>query len=229
VRIKDLPLSERPREKALRHGIETLSNIEVLAIIIGSGVRDCSALDIATKLITITNGLRFFDAVTFHKIQEIAGINQISALRLSAVFELVRRIEKTKSEPQPRPLNAEGIFNKYKSELADETQEQLILLFLSRRGAIVREKRMYKGTGEYFPISVSEIISELLANRCLSFALVHNHPSGEATPSDEDLISTKVLADEAARLRINLKDHVIIAQDTYYSFAEHELIKMRAK
>lgn len=229
MRIKDLPLSERPREKALRHGIETLSNIEVLAIIIGSGVRDCSALDIATKLITITNGLRYYDVVTFHKIQEVAGINQISALRLSAVFELVRRIEKTKSEPPPRPLNAEGIFNKYKSELADETQEQLILLFLSRRGAIVREKRMYKGTGEYFPISVSEIISELLANRCLSFALVHNHPSGEATPSDEDLISTKVLADEAARLRINLKDHVIIAQDTYYSFAEHELIKMRAK
>ena len=88
---------------------------------------------------------------------------------------------------------------------------------------------MYKGTGNYFPISVSEIISEILANRCLSFFLVHNHPSGEPFPSDDDLISTKVLDDETSRLRIKLKDHIIIGRDAYYSFAEQGLIKMSAK
>lgn len=229
MRIKDLPLGERPREKAFRHGIETLSNIEVLAIIIGSGVRDCSALDIAAKLIAITNGLVNLDGVTLAKIQEVSGINQISALRLSAIFELFKRIEKSRIEGVPAPPNAPEIFNKYRREFDDETQEQLLILFLSRRGHIIREKRMYKGTGNYFPISVSEIISEILANRCLSFFLVHNHPSGDPFPSDDDLISTKVLDDETSRLRIKLKDHIIIGRDTYYSFAEQGLIKMSAK
>lgn len=84
---------------------------------------------------------------------------------------------------------------------------------------------MYKGTAEYFPIAIGEILSELLANKCFAFIVVHNHPSGETQPSDDDLISTKMLASEAARLKIKLVDHIIISDRSYFSFAEHNLIK----
>lgn len=229
MRIKDLPESERPREKAMRHGLETLSNIEVMAIIIGSGVKDYSALDISTRLITMTNGLRVLENATFNKIQEVAGINQISALRLGAVFELCRRIEKARYEATDKALDAKSIYNRYRHDFIGETQENLILVFLNKHGAILKEKRMYRGTGEYFPISISEIIAELLSNKCFTFFIVHNHPSGQAQPSDDDLIATKVLYDEATRLKITLKDHVIIAREGYYSFMENNLIKMRGK
>lgn len=229
MRIKDLPESERPREKAMRHGLETLSNIEVMAIIIGSGVKDYSALDISTRLITMTNGLRVLENATFNKIQEVAGINQISALRLGAVFELCRRIEKARYEAVSGPLDAKGIYNRYRHDFVGDAQENLILVLLNKQGAILKEKRMYRGTGEYFPISISEIIAELLSNKCFTFFIVHNHPSGQAQPSDDDLIATKVLYDEATRLKITLKDHVIIAREGYYSFMENNLIKMRGK
>lgn len=229
MRIKDLPESERPREKAMRHGLETLSNIEVLAIIIGSGVKDYSALDISARLIAISDGFQELENATYNRIQEVAGMNKISALRLGAVFELCRRIEKARYEVVKGPLDAKGIYNKYRHDFIMETQENLILVFLNKRGAIIKEKRMYRGTAEYFPISISEIIAELLANKCFAFLLVHNHPSGRAFPSDDDLISTKVLLEEAARLKITLKDHLIIAHDGYYSFNDNGLISMRGK
>jgi len=225
VRIKDLPEAERPREKALRYGIASLSNIEILALVIGSGVRDQSALDIAAHLIAEAKGIHHIENCSLERIEKIRGIKKISALRLAAVFELLKRVEKTRLECVSEPVHPKAIFEKYKLEFARETQEQFALLFLSRRRMITGEKIMYKGTAEYFPIAIGEILSELLANKCFAFIVVHNHPSGETQPSDDDLISTKMLASEAARLKIKLVDHIIISDRSYFSFAEHNLIK----
>jgi DNA repair protein RadC len=227
VRIKDLPEWERPREKALMNGFGALSNVEVLAIVIGSGVKDYSALDIASSLIAKTKGLHQLKEASFDKICDVSGISTIMALRLGATFELLRRVEQSRSMDGERRLSAPDIFKKYKDEIGDSPQEHFIIIFLSRRGAIIGENKMYKGTGDTFPISIREILSEVLANRCLSFTIVHNHPSGDIKPSDNDLIATKVLGDEASRLKILLRDHVIIGRDEYYSFAENHLIDER--
>jgi DNA repair protein RadC len=225
VRIKDLPEEERPREKALRYGIDSLSNIEILAIVIGSGVVQNSALDIAAALIAEAGGLHQLEYCSFERIQKISGMKEISALRLAAVFELLKRVDKTRFDSLNNPVTTETIFNKYKHDFLLENQEHFILLFLSRRKTVVKEKKMYRGTAEYFPLSISEILSELLSSKCFSFIVLHNHPSGEIKPSDEDLISTKILESEAARLKIKLVDHIIIGDRSYYSFADHNLIR----
>ncbi|MFA7067500.1 MAG: DNA repair protein RadC [Acidaminococcaceae bacterium] len=229
MRIKDLPASERPREKAFRYGFETLSNVELLAIIIGSGVKNYGALDIAARLIAKVNGLYNLRSASLEKIKEVEGINHISALRLGAVFHLLNRMEKSRIDDNKGPISSQDIFYKYKEYFRIETQEQFILLMMSKNGEIISEKKMYKGTSEYFPVSIREIISELLSAKCFRFIVVHNHPSGEIVPSDNDLIATKVLCDEASRLRIELCDHIIIGKEKYYSFVEHNLIKMREK
>ncbi len=225
MRIKDLPKEERPREKALRYGVDNLSNIEILAIVIGSGVHKSSALDIASALIAEAGGLHQLEFCSLDRIQKVSGIKQISALRLAAVFELLKRVEAARFDSSKEPTTTESIFNKYKLEFLHENQERFILLFLSRRKAIIGEKKMYRGTAEYFPLSIGEILSEILAAKCFSFIVLHNHPSGEIRPSDDDLISTKILQSEAARLKIKLMDHIIIGDQSYYSFADHDLIK----
>ncbi|MDY0345252.1 MAG: DNA repair protein RadC [Bacilli bacterium] len=229
MRIKDLPLEERPREKALRYGIQSLSNIEVLAIVIGSGVKNSSALDIASKLISAANGLHFLENCSLEKLQSVSGMKKISSLRLAAVFELFKRVEATRLERSSEVVNAEVIFNKYKLDFIAENQEHFVLLLLSRRGMIVGERKLYRGTAEYFPLSVSEILAEVLSNKCFSFIVLHNHPSGEIKPSDDDLISTKILESEAARMKIKFVDHIIIGEKSYFSFADNNLIKMRGK
>lgn len=229
MRLKDLPASERPREKAFRYGFEALSNVELLAVIIGSGVKNASALDISARLIAKVNGLHNLRLVSLEKIKEVVGISDISALRIGAVFQLLSRIEKSQIDADIGPKSPQDIFYKYKDYFRGETQEQFILLMMNKNDEIISEKKMYKGTSQYFPVSIREIISELLSAKCFHFIIVHNHPSGETSPSDNDLIATKVLFDEALRLKIKLRDHIIIGKENYYSFAEHSLINMREK
>ncbi|MFA5480927.1 MAG: DNA repair protein RadC [Bacilli bacterium] len=228
MRIKDLPISERPREKALRYGIESLSNIEVLALIVSQGVKGSSALDIASLLISGANGIHNLTKMSLDNVQKIAGLSRITALRLMAVFEVYKRLDKAEIDALDERLTAEIIFKKYKEEFATASQEQFIIVLLNRRGQFQFEKRMYKGTADRFPLSVSEIIGELLSHNCSSFIIVHNHPNGKIEPSDDDLIATKVIAEEAAKLRIFLRDHVIISEHAYFSFSDRGLIKTSA-
>jgi len=227
VRIKDLPKEERPREKALKYGVDTLSNIEVLALIIGSGIKGCSALDIAALLISSSRGLHLLKESSVDKLRKTSGMSVASSLRLAAAFELSARVEKARADAEKAPFSTKGILEKYKEEFTTAHQENLIIIMLNHRGEIIAEKRMYKGTKDNFPISVSEIMSELLINRCSSYVVLHNHPNGDLVPSDDDLISTKVLLEEAQKLRIKMRDHIIISDRGYYSFLENGLINNR--
>lgn len=223
-RIKDLPASERPREKATLYGFDSLTNVELLGLIIGHGVKGHSALDVATQLLIKAKGLHLLKNLTSEQMKEIPGLNQISALRLGAVFTLFSRIEEDRLSKKNARLSPHELFLKYREYFYDEFQEQFLLLFLNTRGEIIKEQKMYKGTSQYFPLSLSEVFAELLSHKCFSFIIIHNHPGGEAYPSDEDLISTIVIKDEGLKLKIKLRDHLIISTDSYYSFIENKLL-----
>ncbi|MDY0100884.1 MAG: DNA repair protein RadC [Bacilli bacterium] len=223
-RIKDLPINERPREKALLYGLEALTNIELLAIIIGQGVKGHNALDVATQLLIKAKSLHLLKNLNLEQMKEIPGLNQISSLRIGAVFTLFSRFEEDRLNKKSCRLTPHELFLKYREYFYDKFQEQFILLLLNTRGEIIKEIKMYKGTAHYFPLSMGEVFAELLSHKCFSFVIVHNHPGGEAYPSDEDIISTIVIKDEALKLKIKLKDHLIISADSYYSFLENKLL-----
>ena len=141
--IKDLPLNERPREKAIRFGFESLGNYELIALIIGSGTKGSSALDIAYELLQSNNGLSNLSKLPFQDFLRVKGVNEISAVKLGAVFELYKRLDDFSPE-EGANINSEKIFQKYRIKLMNYDQEILGIIVLNRKHAILAEKIIYK-------------------------------------------------------------------------------------
>ncbi len=220
MRIKDLPKQSRPREKAIIYGIETLSDEELLAIIIGSGVKNKSAIEIADSLLKTYANLFCLSKAKLVSLKNEFGLSKISALKLEATFEFHRRLLTSKYQDLSKITSLENIYERYKN-LEEHEQELLIVLMLDRYSQILKEKVLYIGTENDVSFNIKEIIIELLQTNTKKFVLVHNHPNGEKTPSEEDILSTSLIAEKTRSLNIKLIDHVIIYKGGYYSFKEN--------
>lgn len=215
MKIADIPENLRPREKALRYGIEELSDQELLAIIIGSGVRGHSAIDIADELLkTYANSLEALCNSNYHSLREHKGLKESIALRLLATFEFHKRLISNRYQKIDKIESNEQVYFRYRY-LENFEQEVLIILMLDLKGRIIKEKTLYKGTFDGFSINVKQIVQELILAKAKSFYLIHNHPDEESTPSDDDIISTKVIEKAAKNLNVKLVNHVIIFKGGY--------------
>ena len=225
MKIKNIPIYERPRERAIRYGIDKISNQELLALIIGKGVRNNSALDIAGNLLRkYTNFINLKEA-NLKSLNKESGLSIATSLKLLASFEIHRRILQAINEGIVTIKSAENVYQLY-SFLGNEKYEMFIILMLNLRGHILKEKRMYIGTGESLPLNCHEILSELLETDARKFVIVHNHPRGEKYPSEEDIEATLEIKEKAILFHLLLYDHVIIYQNGYYSFKEHNMLDM---
>lgn len=220
MKIKDLPISLRPREKALHYGIEQLSDEELLAIIIGSGVHGYSALDIAHDLIKTNLGLNRLVASTYSSLEEQFGLSTNMVLRLLAVFELHNRLNSPMYNHEYKIENSEDIYKRYRY-LENYPQEVLGIVMLNKKNVIIKEKILYKGTSEHININPNEIYSELLQSKCKKYVLIHNHPDGNVKPSEEDLLATEVIEKTCHKLLMIMIDHIIIYPGGYYSYREN--------
>lgn len=224
TRIKDLPLNERPREKAQKYGIASLSTNEILALIIGSGVKNMSAIDISQHLLDDYRGLASLITVSYKNLVKQKGLNVGNAYKLIAAFELIKRVEKANADEETVFRNSKEIFAKYRVEFSTASQELLLLIMLNRSNKIIKEEVIFKGMISTMLISFREIFVKLFLNDAIKFVLVHNHPGGNAEPSKEDIATTINIRNEAAKLGLELLDHIVIANQTYYSMSEHFLI-----
>lgn len=220
MKIADLPLEAKPREKAFCYGIETLHDDELLAILIGSGVKGYSAIDIGKSLINTFVTLPNLANSSLDALEKMNGLNKISALKLIASFELHRRLISPLYCKNNHLHSSQQINDRFRY-LETYENEVIVLVMLNRKKEIIREMTKYKGTGSLINFDFKEIISELLKSNCKYFVLVHNHPSGEEKPSQNDVISTFVLKEKAYEFGIKLFDHVVIYKNGYYSFLEH--------
>lgn len=219
-RIIDLPPLERPREKALRFGVEQLSDTELLACIIASGYKGVSALDLAHELISKHHGLLgLYDAANYKQ----KGIKDKKGLSLQAAFELHRRISKRESEKTSQKVDCDYLYNRYKSELLHQDQEQLILVIVNRYRHITYECTLYKGTENNVLFSYKDVWKELVVHKADAFYLVHNHPHMPKTPSKWDRILTGELLIECKKKGVPLLDHIVIGEDGYYSFKKEKI------
>ena len=228
ITMKDIPQADRPYEKCLRSGPGSLSNEELLAIIIRTGSREQSALELSRQLLTEESqggGLLKLLHLSLPQLMQIKGIGKVKGAQLLCIGELSRRIwRRAVLEEVVSFTNPEEIVNYYMEDLRHMEQEQTRLMLLYTKGALIKELMLSQGTVNMSLASPREIFLEALRHRAVYVVMVHNHPSGDPSPSREDILLTKRVREAGELIGIPLLDHVIIGDNSYISLKERGII-----
>lgn len=222
-KITDLPTLERPREKAIRFGIEKLSDYELIALLIGSGSVNSSAMDIAYKMLSDNNGLFHLVKKPFRDLINYKGMGERKAIKISAAFEIAKRFQNLKKNDREIVEDSSAIYLRYKERISESyNQEMVYLIILNSRKRIIHETNLYKGNESSVNYSYKQIIHQVLLHDGHNFYIVHNHPSGDLIPSEEDIFFTINLIRECKKVKIRMLDHLIISPYGYFSFLNEE-------
>ncbi|MCI5773251.1 MAG: DNA repair protein RadC [Erysipelotrichaceae bacterium] len=222
--IKDLPELEKPREKALKYGLEHLSNNELLALIIRNGYQNTSSIQIAQDLILKANGIANINSLCLNDLCSIKGIKTVKALELKACFELARRMALHEVSEQINLDQPSKIVKWLQLELGHKSQEHFLVIFLNGMCQYIAYKVLFVGTINKSNIYSRDIIDEALKNKAVNIILVHNHPSKVLRPSQADKEATMMIMKAMSVVNIMVLDHIIISNNDYFSFKEHCLI-----
>ncbi len=223
MRINDLPVQLKPREKAKMYGIDYLTNVELLAIIIGNGVVGSSALEISADIISEYDSLQSLTKAKLKDLQNIYGLNDAKALQVLAAFALAGRIEAEKSMSKNVAFSGKDLYDKFKLYFDAKSKEELVVVSISNKGMIKKCNAIAKGNEAKILTSPKEIINEVIASGQNNFYLIHNHVGEDATPSESDISLTMSIREECKSEKINFLDHIIISKDSYYSFKENNI------
>lgn len=222
--IRDLAPQERPREKMIQNGPETLSSAELLAILIRTGTRDRSALDLANRILSLSeDGLSHLGRCSIEDLATVNGIGPSKACQILAGVELGRRMTRAKLM-NPRILNHPREVAAYLIEdMKDLRQEWFRILLLNNRKQVLAYETISVGTLNASLVHPRDVFEKAIRRNASTIILVHNHPSGNPSPSDEDRLLTRRLTDAGALMGIDVIDHVIVGNGSYYSFKENQL------
>ena len=225
LRIQDMPLDDRPRERLLAIGSAALSNEELVALLLRTGSRGESALDRSRRLLAAHGGLAGLAGVTAIELASEAGIGAARAAVLGAVFEIARRLPAATLSGRDL-LNEPRIVKEFlRRSQADDTQERTGALFLNARNRLLKnDPDIYRGTLDRAVVEPREILKRALLARAAGLILYHNHPSGDPSPSREDREFTRRLATAAEALGVRLLDHVVVGRESCVSFREAGLL-----
>ncbi len=214
-KIKDLPKSERPREKLLEKGARALSDAELLAVLIGKGTKDRDVLALSRQLVKVVDrkGLD----LTVEDILGIKGIGTAKAALIVAALEFVRRRVKEEGVKIQSPVDVVPLIQHY----ANRKQEHFITISLNGANEVMNIRVVTIGLIDKSHVHPREVFADVLMERASSLIVAHNHPSGSLTPSREDMAVTKQLKEAGELLGIKLLDHIIFSHRGYYSFLEH--------
>lgn len=223
--IKDLPLSERPREKMYSYGVESLSNAELLAIIIRTGNRQDTAIDLAKRILSLDNrGIAFLSDVSLQELEEIKGIGPSKACQILASIEIGKRVNRIGAHDKVRVTNPAIIANLVMDEMRYLTKEHFNIAILDTKNQILSIENISIGTLNASIVHPRDVFKAAIKRNANSIILIHNHPSGDTKPSNEDINITNRLADAGSLLGIRVLDHIIIGDNTFISFKEKNLI-----
>ena len=221
MKIKDIPIDERPREKLIEYGSSNLSNDELLAIILKQGTKNKSAKEIGMELLRNINNLSELEYITYKNLTSIKGIGKAQALTILATIELGKRIFKKKvSKEKIRITNAKDIYNYMKYLLDNKDQEYFYCIYVNTKKEIIERKLLFMGTVNRSTVHPREIFKNAYLNSASGIICIHNHPSGDTKPSRDDINLTNSLVDIGNMTGIPVLDHLIIGEDNYYSFFE---------
>jgi len=218
--IKDWSVDDRPREKLIEKGSKSLSDAELLGILLGSGSRNESAVGLAKRILNYAqNNLTELGRLGVDDLMQFKGVGEAKAVTLCSAFELARR-KKSEVIERIKITSATDIFNEISPFLADLNHEEFWVFYLNRANIVLRREKISSGGISGTVVDNKIILKKALLNLASSIILVHNHPSGNLNPSIQDKKITRKMKLACELLEINLLDHLIIAGNSYYSFAD---------
>ena len=222
IRFKDIPDEEKPRERLWLYGSNVLSNEELLMIILKTGTKKMSVKELAIEVLSKCGGMAGLKNISFQRLLEIDGIGKVKAIELCAIVEFAKRISASVSEKQLISFTNPMIIISYFNQMfLGVKQEEFYCVYLDNKKKYLSKKKLFVGTINSSVVHPREIFKEAYLLSASFMICVHNHPSGDPTPSREDEMITKKLKELGEIHAIYLVDHLIIGSNTYYSFYEN--------
>ena len=221
--IKDLPTTERPRERLEHHGPEALSNTELLAITLRTGVGGQNVLELSNSLLAQHGGLVGLARASFTELRATKGIGPVKVAQLKAALELGRRLLVTAPQARPQVRSPADAANLLMGEMGLLEQEHLRTLLLDTKNHVLGSPTIYVGSVNTSLIRVAEVFREAIRANCAGIIVAHNHPSGDPTPSPEDVAVTEQIVAAGKLLDIEVVDHLVIGHQRYVSLKERGL------
>jgi len=226
IKLNELPISERPYEKLEMYGEASLSNSELLAIIIKTGTKEETAVTLAQRILSIdnrNNNLRFLEKISIEELTKIKGIGRVKAIQLKAVSEIAKRMSRPINEQKITIAKPEDVANVLMEELRYEKNEILKVLILNTKNVVQKIINVAYGGTSFICIQPKDVLKDAVKEEMPKIIMVHNHPSGDVTPSAADIELTRKVQESAKLLGIQLLDHIIIGDGTFKSiFSKHK-------
>ena len=225
IKITSWALEDRPREKLIIKGAASLSDAELLGILISSGTKEKSAIDLGRELLCmVNNNLNALGKLSVNDLKKIHGIGSARAVTIIAALELGRRRKLTEAANTQKINGSKEVAEIFQPLLADLPHEEFWILFLNRSNRIISRMKLSQGGVSGTVTDVRIIMKKAIENLASGIIVCHNHPSGNINPSDSDIFITNKIKDAGELLDIKLLDHLIISDKDYYSFADNKLL-----
>jgi len=222
--VRDLPIEERPRERLQRIGVDNLSTQELLALVIEKGGKGQSVLTLAQNLLAHFGNLNNIKNASIEELKKIKGIGFATACKLQAAFKLGEKAELHLPKYGEKIEGPESVFSLLKNEIGDKKKESFYILSLTTRNNLISVDKVSTGTLSASLAHPREVFLPAIKNSASTVIIVHNHPSGDPQPSEDDLEITKRLLEAGKILGIHVIDHIIVTKTKYFSFKDKRLI-----
>jgi DNA repair protein RadC len=218
--IRDFPQDERPRERFVQHGAQSLSNHELIAILLRTGTKDESVLQLSNRLLSHFEGLRNLKSATLEEITSIKGIGYAKAIQILTAVEIGRRVANLSFNERYVIRSPEDGANYMMNDMRFLSQEHFVCLYLNTKNQVLHKQTVFIGSLNASIVHPREVYKEALKRSAASIICLHNHPSGDPTPSREDIEVTKRLSECGKIIGIDLLDHLIIGENKFVSLKE---------
>ncbi|MFI5334159.1 MAG: DNA repair protein RadC [Chlamydiales bacterium] len=225
--MRNVPVHDRPRERLLRFGSQALALPELLAIFLGTGTRDKSVLLLAQELVLKFGGIHGLLDASVEELKEIKGIGDAKAVQLKAVFAIAERAVKSSEPLKPLIRAPEDAYEVVCDLIREAKQEMILVLLRDAKGKMFHQEMVGMGTLSEVLFHPREIFHPAVKHKAFSIIVVHNHPSGDPTPSESDLELTRLLLHSSRVMSIALEDHLIVAQEGFVSLRERGFLGKR--
>lgn len=224
--VKEMPKEERPRERLIEKGPDSLSNEELIAILLRTGDSDLSVIDLSKQVLYHLSSLEDLKRISVFELMAIRGIKEAKACTLIAAIELGKRLSTVKREVKVTIKSAYDVYHHLSPSMSHLMQDHFKVLFLNIKSELITEETIFIGTINQTLIHPREIFKTAIKLSASAVVFVHNHPTGDSTPSKADIVATETLMQASDLMCIDLVDHIIIGKDEFYSIKDGKRIKL---